>query len=94
MDWKILLGVPGAIVATIAIWGSFGFPTPATSGDIQRLNREQADVAVEVYSNKLRSLYVAPPPENSIANKVWLEELTRARKQLDRAEQRRIELSK
>ena len=71
-----------------------GFPTLATSGDIQRLDRKQADTAIDVYSTKQRSLLVIAPPANTTAHEAWKVELETARRQLEAAEKRKIELSK
>ena len=86
-------GAAGAMMAIVAAatWGG-GFL--AWSGDIKRLDRQQAETAVETYSNKIRGLIVITPPAGSPSHEAWKEELNRARDQLKRAEDRKIELSK
>lgn len=91
MNPLIKLGAAaGALTAILALWATLGGPIPAWSGDIRRLDRQQAEVAVETYSTKMRSLLVIAPPQNTPAHQVWQEELNRARDQLKRAEERKI----
>jgi hypothetical protein len=94
ISWPIVMGIPGSLGALIALWILLGFPTLATSSDIQRLDRKQADTAVEVYSTKQRSLLVIAPPSGTVAHDAWQQELKTAGEQLKRAEDRKIELSK
>ena len=90
------MGIPGSIGALIALWILLGFPTLATSGDIQRLDRHQAETAVEVYQSKLRGtiLNAPAPAATPQTQRLYEEELSQARSQLKRAEDRKIELSK
>ena len=90
------MGIPGSVGAFIALWILLGFPTLATSGDIQKLNRVQADIAVDVYQGKLRGtiLNAPPPTANSQTQRLYEEELNQARSQLKRAEDRKIDLSR
>jgi hypothetical protein len=89
------LGIPAALVALVTLWTVFDFPRVAMSGDISKLTKGQADIAVELYQTKTRSLIaIAPPPENTPAAAAWKEELDQARRQLQQAEQRKLELSK
>lgn len=96
INWGLIMGIPGSIGAFIALWILLGFPTLATSGDIQRLDRRQADTAVEVYQNKTRNIILnAPAPTaNAQTQRLYEDELNQARSQLKRAEDRKIELSK
>ena len=94
MKWLAYLGVPGALISAITLWGTMGFPTLATGMDIQNLNRQQADVAIEVYQNKYRSFLALPKPSEPAQEAAWDIEIKRALKQLERAETRKIELSK
>lgn len=94
MNWPILMGIPGTIGALIGVWMVLGLPGIALTSDIQRLDRSQAGVAVEVYDSKLRRYLAAQPPTDPVARQLWDEEIRRARQQLDDAEKRRIELSK
>ena len=93
---KILgfVGVPGAILAVIGIWGALGWPTTATSNDIHRLDRQQSETAIEVYDRKVRGYLSSAPPADPVNRQIWEEDLRRARDQLKRAEDRKIELSK
>lgn len=90
------MGIPGSLGALIALWILLGFPTVATSSDIQRLDRRQADTAVEVYQNKTRNIILnAPAPTaNAQTQRLYEDELNQARSQLKRAEDRKIELSR
>ena len=88
------IGIPGAILATLSVWGILGFPTLATGGDIQRLDRKQAEHAVELYRGKVRNLLIIPTPKEEPAKSIWLEEIETAKRQRDSAEKRQIELSK
>lgn len=94
MDWKVYLGVPGAILAGLSIYLALGFPRLATSADIQKLTVQQSVIASEVYAGKVRNLLVVKPPEDPAARQIWSEEIDRARAQQKRAEDRVIELSK
>ncbi len=93
--WLIKLGtVAGSLTAIGALWVALGGPTPATSADIKRLDRQQTETAIDVYNTKLRSLPVIAPAENTPAYQAWKEELDQTREQIKRAEDRKIELSK
>ena len=96
VNWAIIMGIPGSIGAAIALWILLGFPTLATSSDIQRLDRKQAETAVELYQNKLRGtiLNAPAPTANAQTQQLYQEELNQARGQLKRAEDRKIELSR
>jgi hypothetical protein len=95
IKWLIRAGATaGALSALGVLWISLGFPTLATGSDIKRLDRTQAEHAVELYNAKLRTLLVIAPPANTPAAKAWEEELRQAREQVKRAEDRKIELGK
>jgi hypothetical protein len=83
-----------ACIAIVGAWHLFGFPEPAWSSDVKRLDRGQAEIAVETYNTKLRSLIVVAPPKGSPAHDVWQQELKSTQDQLKRAEDRKIELGK
>lgn len=86
--------IPGAMVAAITLWGILGFPKPATSLDVQRLDKAQSEIAAELYQNKVRSILVTPKPSQEPNATLWQEELEAAKRQRDQAERRRIELTK
>tara|TARA_R110000868_G_C10480912_1_gene729275 strand:+ start:251 stop:538 length:288 start_codon:yes stop_codon:yes gene_type:complete len=86
--------IPGAILAALTVWGVLGFPKPATSLDVQRLDKGQAEIASELYQNKVRSILITPKPSAEPNATLWQEELDSAKRQRDQAERRRIELTK
>ena len=86
--------IAGALMAIAGVWHLFEMPTPAWSSDIQKLNNNQANIAVELYNQKLRNYLVSTPPADPAAKQIWEEDLRQARQQRDDAEKRRIELSK
>jgi len=88
------LGVPAAALAFLTLWVLLGFPKLATGSDIQRLDRQQTETAIEVYDRKVRGYLVSPAPVDPVNRQIWEEDLRRARDQLKRAEDRKIELSK
>lgn len=83
----------GALVAVGAVL-SYLASFLAWSADIRRLDRQQLETAVEVYSATRRSLLVIEPPAGTTAHKAWREELEDARNKLRRAQDRKIELSR
>lgn len=94
---KILIrlgAAAAAITAIVALWALIGGPMIATSADVRRLDRSQAEIAVEVYDTKLRRYLAVAPPTDPVAKQNWDEEIRRSRQQLDDAEKKRIELSK
>lgn len=94
VNWSVVLGVPGGVGAAVALWATLGFPTLATGSDVQRLDRMQTETAVEVYDRKVRGYLSVAPPADPVNKQIWEEELRRARDQLKRAEDRKIELSR
>lgn len=94
INWPLMISVPGGVASLVIVWGTFGFPTWATSSDIQRLDRKQAIDAVEIYDNKLRRYLAQQPPTDPVSRQIWEEEIRRSRQQVDEAEKRRIETSK
>jgi hypothetical protein len=95
IKWVIRIGsAAGALAAIMTLWVALGFPTLATGSDIKRLDRGQADIAVETYNAKLRGLLVIAPPAGTPAHDAWEEDLKNAREQIKRAEDRKIELGK
>lgn len=94
MTWIIRLGKVAAALTAIGVVLAYLSTFIAWSSDVRRLDRHQADQAVEIYDSKVRRYLAVPPPADPVANQNWSEELRRSRSQLDAAEKRRIELSK
>jgi len=88
------LGVPAALLACLGLWLALGGGTIATGSDIKRLDRQQSETAIEVYDRKVRGYLANPAPADPVNRQIWEEDLRRARDQLKRAEDRKIELSK
>lgn len=88
--------VAAAVTAIMGLYVSLGGPIPATSADIQRLDRAQAEQAVELYQQKLNSLILLAPDaeKNPAAYAAWKQQYEQAQRQLERAESRKIELSR
>lgn len=84
----------GALLLAVTLWGALGFPKPAMSGDIARLDRSQADQAIEIFNTKMRSLLAIAPPKETASRRAWEEELATTRQQLNQAQSRKLELSK
>ena len=93
-EWLKYAPLPAALLAAVTLWGAFGFPKPAWTTDIKRLDRQQADIASQLYQDRIRSLLSVQPPSDPVARQNWNEQLRQTRKQLDAAQERRIELSK
>lgn len=95
-DWKVLMGVPATLLATIALWGVLGFPTFATSAELKRVERGQAEIAVQTYQNNVNSLIATTPPDNAppAQKHAWQQQFDQARDALKRAIDSKIELSK
>ncbi len=89
-------GLPAGALAMIALWSALDIPKPAWSTDISRLSLKQAELAVELYGQKIRGLLTTPAfsDPNSPSARAWEEELRRTREQLQAAEQRKIEMAK
>jgi hypothetical protein len=86
----------GAIMALFALWLAIGGPIPAMSGDIQRLDRQQVDTAIDLYRKNVRDglLLRGVVKDDPTAQRIVEEDLNEARGNLERAQKRKIELSK
>lgn len=90
-----------ALVATLGLWTSLGFPVPATSADIERLEAGQLETAIRVYEDQADRLIIRReqwraeglPPFNP-AVVATERQLERVQEDLREARRRRIELSK
>lgn len=86
----------GAIMTLLGLWLAIGGPIPAMSGDIQRLDRQQVDIAVDLYRKNVRDglLLRGVVKDDPTARRIVDEDLNEARANLERAQKRKIELSK
>ena len=93
--WGVIMGIPAFIGTAVALWISLGFPTIATSADIQRLDRQGAEIAVQSYQNALNNLIATTPPEGAPAPQLraWQQQYDLMRDALNRAIQRKSELT-
>ena len=97
LRWLLQAGSAcGAIAAIVGLWITLGLDRPAWSSDIQRLDRHQAETAVEIYQSKVRGTILNAPARGATpqTQRLYEEELNQARTQLKHAEDRKIELSK
>lgn len=86
--------VASALAAIITLYTLLGGPRPAWTSDVQRLDRAQADLAVQLYQGRIQSLLSVQPPTDPVARQNWDEQLREQRRKLDKAQERQIELSK
>lgn len=91
----IWIGAPaGALVSVLTAWTMLGLPRPAFSTDIQRLDRQQVDNAINIYQDRVNALLSIQPPTDPAAHRQWRERLRRAQQYLDAATQRKLDMSK
>lgn len=96
-NWLIGAGaVAGSVMTIIALLTTLGFelPRPAWSSDIERLTRQQAETAADLYDQKVKSLLIIPAPSDPAQRYYWEDELSRAKAKRSEAEKRLIELSR
>lgn len=86
--------IGGSVAAIATGWKTIGLPLPAWANDIERLDRRQTEQAIEVYTNKVHRYLLIPEPSEPVQRQFLREELDKARRQLEAAEQRKIELSR
>ena len=60
----------------------------------KKYTREQAILAVQVYTNKYRSLIYLPTPKDPIVRRFWQDDIEEARRERIEAEKQKIEFSK
>lgn len=91
----------GAIIATLTIWTTLGFPIPATSADIERLEASQIETAIRVYEDLADRLIIRREqlrsdglPSFNPAIVATDRQIERVQEDLREARRRRIELSK
>ena len=94
--WVAIMSIPAGLTAVGILWVSLGFPTVATSADIQRLDRQQAEIAVTTFQNAVNSLIATTPSVDAplAQQKAWQQQFDQTNKALDRAISRKIELTK
>ena len=94
LSWK-WLAIPGSLAALIGLWSTMGFPTLATGGQINTLTRTQAQIAIEVYNNKVRGLLRDKPLYTTPQQQaIWQQSYDKARRELQQSEQQRIRAPK
>jgi hypothetical protein len=95
-DWRFLMGVPTFLVACASAWVYFGFPTVATSADIRRIERSQAELAITTWQNIVNNLVANTPPDSAPPNQreAWREQYEQAKRARDHAVEQKIDLSK
>jgi hypothetical protein len=90
--------VAAALTAIVAGYVQFGGPMPAWSEDIRRLDRQQVEIAVEVYQRAIRESVVTLTKDeiqaNVVARTIVEQDIERDRVKLDAARARLIELGK
>lgn len=99
-DWRFIvgsiMGIPTFLIAVGTVWLALGFPTVASSNDIKRIERGQAELAVSTYQNIINSLVANTPADNAPPQQreAWREQMEQAKRQRDRAVEQKIDLSK
>jgi len=88
--------VAAAMTAIVVAYVQFGGPVPAWSEDIKRLDRQQTEIAVDIYRQAVKDgvLLQTFAGDNATARAIIDEDLREARENLKRARDRQIELSK
>jgi hypothetical protein len=84
-----------ALTAIVAAYAQFG-PMPAWSEDIRRLDRQQTEIAVDIYRQAVKDgvLLQTFAGNNATARAIIEEDLREARENLKRARDRQIELAR
>lgn len=97
MNALLRLGAAAAACSAIAAaWLAIGGPIPAFSGDIQRLDGQQIDTAIDLYRKDVRDAIIlkGAVKGDPTAERLIEENLQEARDKLKRAQDRKIQLSK
>lgn len=95
-DWRLIMGLPAALIATGVVWSTLGFPTFASSNELRRVERQQIEIAIQTYQNTLNSLIATTPPDAAPPSqrRAWEQQFDQASKALNRAIEDKISLSK
>lgn len=95
-DWRLIMGIPAALIATGVLWSTLGFPTFASSAELRRVERQQIEIAIQTYQNTLNSLIATTPPDTAPPSqrRAWEQQFEQASKSLNRAIEEKITLSK
>jgi len=87
--------VVGAIGVIIGALIAIGLPMPATSQDIKRLDKSQADIAVDMYQRDVRdSIILRGTVSDPTTQKLIEQNLREAQEKLSAAQARKLELAK
>ena len=87
--------VAGAVVALVAAWHLFNMPTPAWSSDIQKLNIQQTEHALDFYSKAVRDDTILRSQITDTTTRALIDQrMQEAQDKLRRAQERKIELTK
>ena len=94
--WAKRIGILiGAAMAIGGLWVTIGGPKLAFSTDIQRLDKVQADTAVDLYTKDVRDNIILRGTVQDPTTKSLIDEnLREAQDKLKAAQSRKIELSK
>lgn len=95
-DWRVIMGLPAALIATGVVWSTLGFPTFASSTELRRVERQQVEIAIQTYQNTLNALIATTPPDAAPPSqrRAWEQQFEQANKALNRAIEEKIGLSK
>ena len=85
----------GALLALGGLWSALGWPTPAWSSDIQRLNARQASTAVDVYSRAISDDMILKSQVTDQMTKDLIDDRIKMNtEKLEDSQKRKIELSR
>lgn len=95
--WIIGTGtVAAALTAIGTLWLAAGFPKPATSADIAKLNASQTELAVDLYTKATRdALILRNTAKGDPSTQALIDQqLSEAQSKLKAAQDRKLELAK
>lgn len=86
-----------AVVVALGVLGTalnnFGM-LPVLSKEFRKYTHKQSILAVQVYTNKYRSLIILPAPKDPVVWRYWQDDIEEARRERLEAEKYKIEFSK